>query len=93
VLVFQVLTAWKGDALLAQQHPQPLVRDVLDHPLGDLEVGQLRQAPDRERQPVIGRPAQRDPLDLGPLRGGRTSAKRAPTAAVAPAAALNGDRM
>ena len=28
--------------------------DVVDHPLGDQEVGQLGQAPGRERQPVLG---------------------------------------
>ncbi|WP_261327479.1 hypothetical protein [Modestobacter marinus] len=32
MLVFQVLTARKGDALLAEQHAQALVGDVLDHP-------------------------------------------------------------
>ena len=66
LLVLQVLTAWKRDALLAEQRPQALVADVVDHPLGDQEVGQLRQAPGRERQVVIGRPGQRDLLDLPP---------------------------
>jgi flagella basal body P-ring formation protein FlgA len=43
------------------------VGDVVDHPLGDQEVGQLRQAPAREGQLVVGRAAQRDLLDLRPL--------------------------
>ena len=67
MLDFQVFTDWKGDALLAQQRAQALVGDVVDHPLGDQEIGQLRQAPDRERQVVIGRAGQRDLLDLRPL--------------------------
>jgi hypothetical protein len=32
VRVLQVLTAWQRDALLAQQHAQALLEDVLDHP-------------------------------------------------------------
>jgi hypothetical protein len=35
----------KGDALLAEQHPQALVADVIDHPLGHQEISQLGQAP------------------------------------------------
>jgi Winged helix-turn helix len=35
----------KGDALLAHQDAQPLVADVVEHPLSDQELGQLRQAP------------------------------------------------
>jgi hypothetical protein len=34
----------KGDAFLAEQDAQALVADVVDHPLGDQEVGQLDQA-------------------------------------------------
>jgi hypothetical protein len=40
------------------------VTDVLDHPLSDQKVGELRQTPGRERQIVIGRTRQRDLLDL-----------------------------
>jgi hypothetical protein len=58
----------KADALLVQQLPQPLVRDVRDHPLGDHIVGQLGQAPSRKRLPEIGRDAERDLLDLLALR-------------------------
>jgi len=39
----------KGHALLAEQEPEALVADVVDHPLGDQEVGQLGQRPSRER--------------------------------------------
>jgi hypothetical protein len=60
----------KGHALLAEQHPQALVADVVDHPLGDQEVGQLAQAPGRERQPVVGRAGQRQLLDLAALGQG-----------------------
>src|SRR5512144_829343 len=45
-----VLIAGKGDALLAEEKAQALVADVVDHPLGDEEVGQLGQTPGRERQ-------------------------------------------
>ncbi|KRA46028.1 hypothetical protein ASD97_38100 [Streptomyces sp. Root63] len=38
---------------LAEQDPKALVADVVDHPLGDQEVGQLGQAPGRERQAVL----------------------------------------
>jgi hypothetical protein len=41
---------------------------VVDHPLSDEEVGQLRQAPGRERQVVILRTRQRQPFDLASLR-------------------------
>ena len=33
--------ALKGDALLAEQDPQALVADVVDHPLSDQELSQL----------------------------------------------------
>jgi hypothetical protein len=39
------LQALKGDALPAEQHAQALVADVVDHPLGNQELRQLRQAP------------------------------------------------
>jgi hypothetical protein len=32
----------KGYALLAEREPQALVADVVDHPLSDQELGQLR---------------------------------------------------
>jgi hypothetical protein len=40
------------------------VADVVDHPLGDQEVGQLGRAPGRERQAVLGRLGFGDLLDL-----------------------------
>jgi hypothetical protein len=43
----------KGDAFLAEQRAQALVADVVDHPLGDQEVGELGQAPGREGQAVL----------------------------------------
>jgi hypothetical protein len=49
------LQALKGDTLLAEQPAKAFVADVVDHPLSDQEVGQLGQAPGRERQLVIGR--------------------------------------
>jgi hypothetical protein len=64
-LGFQAL---KGDALLAEQDPQSLVADVVDHPLGHQEVGQLGQAPGGKRQVILGRPRLGDLLDLPPLR-------------------------
>jgi hypothetical protein len=57
----------KGDALLAEQDPKALVADVVDHPLGDQEVGQFGQAPGREGQAVLGRLGLGDLLDLAPL--------------------------
>lgn len=44
--------------------------DVLDHPLGDQEVGQLGKAPPGKRQPVLGRLGLSDLLDLHPLGQG-----------------------
>jgi hypothetical protein len=58
----------KRHALLAEQGPQALIADVVDHPLGDHELGQLRQRPGRERKIVISRPRQRHLLDLLSLR-------------------------
>jgi hypothetical protein len=46
----------KGHALLAEQEPQALVADVVDHPLSDQELGQLGQTPGRERQVMVDRP-------------------------------------
>jgi hypothetical protein len=69
----------KGDALLPEQHPKPLVADVVDHPLSDQELGQLRQALRRERQVMLSRPRPNDLLDLPPLREGEF---RRPTALV-----------
>lgn len=45
---FPGLQALKGDAFLAEQDAQALVADVVDHPLGNQEVGQFDQAPGRE---------------------------------------------
>jgi hypothetical protein len=42
--------------------------DVVDHPLSDEELCQLRQAPGRERQAMILRSRQRNLLDLLTLR-------------------------
>nr|WP_291417210.1 hypothetical protein [Actinophytocola sp.] len=44
--------------------------DVVDHPLGDQEVGQLGQAPGRERQAVLDRLRLGDLLDLAAFREG-----------------------
>ena len=41
--LLQVLDYLKGHALLAEQHPQAFVADVVDHPLSDQELGQLRE--------------------------------------------------
>jgi hypothetical protein len=59
----------KGHALLAEQHPQAFVADVVDHPLSDQELGQLRERPGRKRQAMVDRPGQGelgDPLGTGP---------------------------
>jgi len=61
------LQALKGDAFLAEQDAQALVADVVDHPLRDQEVRQLRQAPGGKRQVVLGR------LGLGDLLDSRRS--------------------
>ena len=66
----------KRDVLRAQQLPQALVGDVVDHPLGDQEVSELGQAPPGERQPVLGRLGLGDLLDLPPL--GQREHRRAP---------------
>jgi len=47
------LQAWKRHAFLAEQEPEALVADVVDHPLSDQEVGQLGQAPGGERQVMV----------------------------------------
>jgi hypothetical protein len=60
----------KGDAFLAEQHAQPLVADVVDHPLGHHEVGQLGQAPGGKRQVVLRGLGLGDLLDLPPLAQG-----------------------
>ena len=41
----------KGDALLAEQGTQALMGDVVDHPLGHQEVGQLGQTPGGNGRP------------------------------------------
>jgi len=67
----------KADAFLAKQLAEPLVGDVVDHPLGDQIVGELGQAPSRKWLAEVGRDAERDLLDLLPLRqreGARTAA-------------------
>ncbi len=71
------LYALKGHALLAQQRAQPLVADVLDHPLINQVVAQLGEAPGRERQVVVRGPGERDPLDLVALLVGEL--RRPPT--------------
>ena len=38
---FPRFQALKADALLAEQDPQALVADVIDHPLSHQEIGQL----------------------------------------------------
>jgi hypothetical protein len=64
----------KGDALLAEQDAEPLVADVVDHPLGDQEIGQLAQAPGGERQAVVAGMGPGDLLDFAALRQGELSA-------------------
>ena len=66
----------KRDVLRAQQLPQALMGDIVDHPLGDQEVSELGQAPPGKRQPVLGRPGLGDLLDLPPL--GQREHRRAP---------------
>jgi hypothetical protein len=60
----------KRDALLAEQHPQALMADVIDHPLSHQELRQLRQAPGGKRQVVLGWLGLGDLLDLPPLAEG-----------------------
>jgi hypothetical protein len=52
----------KADALLADQHPQALMADVVDHPLSHQELAQLRQAPGGKRQVMLHRPGLGDLL-------------------------------
>jgi hypothetical protein len=54
------------------------VADVVDHPLGDQEVGQLGQTPSRERQAVFGRPGLGGLLDLPALGQGERPRPAAP---------------
>ncbi len=56
-----------ADAFLAEQYPQTLVADVVDHPLSHQELRQLGQAPGGKRQVMVGRPGLGDLLDLPPL--------------------------
>jgi hypothetical protein len=60
----------KRHARLAERDPKALMADVVDHSLGDQEVGQLGQAPGRERQAVLGRLGHGDLLDLAAFREG-----------------------
>jgi hypothetical protein len=64
---FQGLHPLKADALLAEQNPQALGTDVVDHPLGHQEHRQLGQAPGGKRQIMSGRLGLGDLLDLPPL--------------------------
>jgi hypothetical protein len=75
---FPGLDHLKGHALLAEQEPQALMADVVDHPLSDQELGQLRQRPGRERQVMVDRPGQGDLLDLAPL--GQSEGRQTATA-------------
>lgn len=59
--------ALKADALLAEQDPQALVADVIDHPLGHQELGRPGQAPGGKRQVMLGWLGLGDLLDLPPL--------------------------
>jgi len=58
----------KADALGAEQDPQALVADVVDHPLSHQELRQLGQAPGGKRQVMPNRLGLRDLLDLAALR-------------------------
>jgi hypothetical protein len=60
----------KGHTLREEQHPKPLVADVVDHPLSHQEVRQLGQRPRRKRQVVILWSAQGELFDLASLRQG-----------------------
>jgi hypothetical protein len=60
----------KGDPFPAEQHPQALVADVVDHPLGHQELRQLGQVPGGKRQAMLYWPGLGDLLDLPPLRRG-----------------------
>jgi hypothetical protein len=60
----------KGDTLLAEEHAETLVADVVDHPLGDEELGQLGQAPGGKGQVVVDRSGQGDLFDLAPFGQG-----------------------
>ena len=57
----------KGDAFLAEQHPQALMADVVDDPLSDQELGQLVQAPGRKRQAMLSWPGLGELPGLPPL--------------------------
>ena len=76
--LFEGLYGLKGHLLLSEQDPQALMADVVDHPLGDEELGQLGQAPGRKRQTVIGRAGQSDLVNL--LRCGRVKVGGRPPA-------------
>jgi hypothetical protein len=54
----------KGHLFLFEDLPEALMADVVDHPLGDQELGQLGQAPGRERQPVVNGSRQGDLFNL-----------------------------
>ena len=58
----------EGHLFGAEQLQQAFMADVVDHPLSDQEVGQLGQAPGRERQTVICGTGKGDLLDLLALR-------------------------
>jgi hypothetical protein len=67
----------KADAFLAKQLPQPLVGDVVDHPLGDQVVGEFRETPGRKRLAEVARDREGDSLDrlaLGQREAGRAAA-------------------
>jgi hypothetical protein len=53
----------KRHALLSEQDPEALMADVVDHPLGDQELGQLGQAPGRKGQVVVLRAGKCHLLD------------------------------
>ena len=50
--LFVGLDHLKGDTLLGEEHAKSLVADVVDHPLGNEELGQLGQAPGGKGQAV-----------------------------------------
>src|ERR1700760_2483283 len=64
---FPGFQALKADAFLAEQDPQALMADVVDHPLSHQEVRQLGQAPGGERQVMPGWLGLGNLLDLPPL--------------------------
>lgn len=63
----------RGDPDGSRAGTAALVADAVDHPLGEQDVDQRGQAPNREWRAVLGRLALGDLLDLAPLPLGERS--------------------